>query len=149
MNSAKVLESVKKIFNFSINRNGFDRLLDKVQITSAGNGNCVAEMVVEKQHTNGYGTLHGGFTASAVDVISSLAVLTHQKVVDEIDSLPQSGVSIDIHVSYLSSANIGDRIIINAKTVKRGRNLAFLKVSLLKKDSSVILAQATHTKFVG
>lgn len=70
-----------------------------MQITSAGNGNCVAEMVIDKQHTNGYGTLHGGFTASAVDIISSMAILTHPKVVDNIDSLPNSGVSVDIHVS--------------------------------------------------
>jgi len=58
-------------------------------------------MVVEKQHTNGYGTLHGGFTASIVDMISSMAVLTHPKIVDSIDSIPNSGVSVDIHVSYV------------------------------------------------
>lgn len=56
-------------------------------------------MIVEKQHTNGYGTLHGGFTATAVDVISSIAVMTHPRVVDHIDSVPVSGVSVDIHVS--------------------------------------------------
>lgn len=72
-----------------------------MNVTSVGNGQCVAEMVVEKEHTNGYGTLHGGFTAAAVDVISSLAVLTHPRVVDSIDSLPNSGVSVDIHVSYV------------------------------------------------
>lgn len=57
-------------------------------------------MVVEKQHTNGYGTLHGGFTAAAIDTISSMAVLTHPKVAADIDSLPNSGVSVDIHVTY-------------------------------------------------
>jgi len=62
-------------------------------------------MVVEKQHTNGYGTLHGGFTAAAVDVISSIAVLTHSRVVDDINSLPNSGVSVDIHVSYVFLIN--------------------------------------------
>lgn len=58
-------------------------------------------MTVVKSHTNGYGTLHGGFTASVVDIISSMAVLTHPKVVNNIDSLPNSGVSVDIHVSYV------------------------------------------------
>jgi len=72
-----------------------------VNLISAGNGQCVAEMVVEKQHTNGYGTLHGGFTAAAVDVLSSMAVLTHPKVVEDIDSAPNSGVSVNIHVSYV------------------------------------------------
>jgi len=72
-----------------------------VNLISAGNGQCVAEMVVEKQHTNVFGTLHGGCIASAVDVLSNMAVLTHPKVVENIDSAPNRGVSVDIHVSYV------------------------------------------------
>lgn len=72
-----------------------------MNIISAGNGQCVAEMVVEKEHTNGFGTLHGGFTASAVDLFSSLAVMTHPRVVENIDSTPSRSVSVDIHVSYV------------------------------------------------
>lgn len=56
-------------------------------------------MVVGTEHTNGFGTLHGGFTASAVDVISSLAVSTHPKVVEDIDSIPISGVSVNLNIS--------------------------------------------------
>ncbi|XP_025198397.1 acyl-coenzyme A thioesterase 13-like [Melanaphis sacchari] len=149
MNSNKALETVRKILNFSIKRNGHDRVLEKVNITSVGNGQCIAEMVVEKQHTNAYGTLHGGFTASAVDILSSMAMLTHPRVVENIDSAPNSGVSVDIHISYLNSAKIGDRVVINSETIKLGRNLAFLKVTLLRKDDNVVIAQGTHTKFVG
>lgn len=72
-----------------------------MDITSADNGQCTAEMVVGLEHTNGYGTLHGGFTATVVDVISSMAVLTHPRVIDCIDSAPRSGVSVDLHVSYV------------------------------------------------
>ncbi|XP_060847710.1 acyl-coenzyme A thioesterase 13-like [Rhopalosiphum padi] len=149
MNNNKVLESVRKILNFSIKRKGYDSILDKVNIISAGNGQCIAEMVVEKQHTNSYGTLHGGFTATAVDVLSSMAILTHPRVVEDIDSAPNSGVSVDIHISYLNSAKIGDRVVIDSETVKLGRTLAFLKVTLFRKDDNVILAQGSHTKFVG
>jgi len=49
----------------------------------------------------------------------------------------------------LASANIGDSVIINAETLKRGRNLAFLKVSLFRKHDNVVIAEGTHTKFVG
>jgi len=72
-----------------------------VNIISAGNGQCVAEMVVEKQHTNVFGTLHGGFTASAIDILSSMALLTHPRIVEDIDSAPNTGVSVDIHISYV------------------------------------------------
>lgn len=49
----------------------------------------------------------------------------------------------------MNSAKIGDKIVINSETVKLGRNLAFLKVTLFRKDDNVIIAQGTHTKFVG
>jgi len=49
---------------------------------------------------------------------------------------------------YLNSAKIGDKIVINSETVKLGKTLAFLKVTLFRKDDNVILAQGSHTKFV-
>ncbi|VVC41314.1 Hypothetical protein CINCED_3A023215 [Cinara cedri] len=119
----------------------------KVNIISAGNGQCIAELIVDKQHTNGYGTLHGGFTASAIDLFSGLALLTHPSIVKDIDAL-NSGVSVNINVSYLAAAKIGDEVVINAETLKLGRTLAYLKVSLIKKENNVILAHGTHTKFI-
>lgn len=50
---------------------------------------------------------------------------------------------------YLASAKIGDKVIFDAETVKLGRNLAFLKVSLFRKDDNVVIAEGSHTKFVG
>ncbi|XP_050434918.1 acyl-coenzyme A thioesterase 13-like [Adelges cooleyi] len=149
MSSVKALESLKKFLDFSIKRGGFDRIFEKTKLISAGDGKCVAEMVVEKQHTNGFSTLHGGFTASAIDLFSSIAVLTHPKIFEDIDSGVGSGVSVDIHVKYLASAKIGDEIIINADTTKLGRNLAFLEVTMIRKADNVIIAKGAHTKFVG
>jgi len=62
-----------------------------VKIVSAGQGSCIAEMVVEEGHQNKGGTLHGGLTATLVDGISTLALMTNQRGVP--------GVSVDIHVS--------------------------------------------------
>lgn len=50
---------------------------------------------------------------------------------------------------YLASAKIGDQVTINAETIKLGKNLAFLKVALIRKKDKIILAQGTHTKFIG
>ena len=63
----------------------------QVTLVSAGQGKCVAEMVVTEDHQNKGGTLHGGLTATLVDGISTLALMTHGKGVP--------GVSVDIHVS--------------------------------------------------
>jgi len=53
-----------------------------------------------------------------------------------------------IFFRYLASAKIGDEVIINAKTVKLGKNLAFLNVLLIRKDDNCVLAQGTHTKYM-
>lgn len=70
-----------------------------MKVISAGDGKCDVEMKVEEEHTNILGTLHGGCTATLVDVISSYALLTHPKLVENIEAFPNSGVSVDIHLS--------------------------------------------------
>lgn len=48
-------------------------------------------MVVEPEHTNIYGTLHGGLTATLIDVCTSIAMSTHPK--------QGNGVSVDLNIS--------------------------------------------------
>lgn len=56
-------------------------------------------MTVGEEHTNIFGTLHGGCTATIVDCLSSYAVLTHPKLVDKLETSPNSGVSVDMHLT--------------------------------------------------
>lgn len=51
--------------------------------------------------------------------------------------------------SYLKGAREGDDIVIDAKTTKAGKTLAFLDVQIKKKDTDVVIATGSHTKFVG
>lgn len=63
------------------------------------------------------------------------------------DSVP--GVSVDIHMSYLKGAREGDVVLIEADTIKKGRNLAFLECVLTHKKDGSVIAKGTHTKYVG
>lgn len=63
------------------------------------------------------------------------------------DSVP--GVSVDIHVSYLKAAKEGDIVVIEADTIKKGRNLAFLECVLKHKRDGSVIAKGSHTKYVG
>ncbi|XP_059476513.1 uncharacterized protein LOC132197311 [Neocloeon triangulifer] len=135
------LKLVRDVLKYLIDARGFDRVMDKVTIVSAGQGKCVAEMVVGKEHENKGGTLHGGLTATLVDGISTLALMTHDKGVP--------GVSVDIHVSYLKAAKEGDKITIDAITKKAGNSLAFLDVQITNAATGAVIATGTHTKFVG
>ena len=58
---------------------------------SGGGGKCLVEMTIEEEHQNRGGALHGGVTATLVDSISTLALMTTGKGVP--------GVSVDLSVS--------------------------------------------------
>lgn len=62
-----------------------------MSVVSAGDGKCTAEFKVEEEHQNFGGTLHGGFSATLVDGISTLALMTYGRQVP--------GVSVDMHIS--------------------------------------------------
>ena len=88
-----------------------------------------------------YGTLHGGFSAHLVDSMSSLALATAQ---DEF----RPGVSVDMSLTYMKPARIGEEIIIEARTLRAGKTLAFLECEIRNKDEA-LLVKGSHTKFVG
>lgn len=106
-------------------------------------GRCVASLRIEEEHTNRGGTLHGGLSALLVDNISTIAL-----------TLPEGqpfsyGVSVNMDLSYLKAAKIGDEIVIEANVLKRGRTLAFLEVELRNKATNELLVKGSHTKYVG
>lgn len=64
------------------------------------------------------------------------------------DSTPP-GVSVDIHVTYLKAAREGDVVVIEADTIRAGKNLAFLECNLKHKKDGSLIAKGAHTKYVG
>ena len=71
-----------------------------------------------------------------------MAVATH--------GLEQTGLSVDIHVSYLSTAKENDILTIEGKTTKMGRNLGFTIVNIFKgpEDDLTLVATGSHTKYI-
>lgn len=67
--------------------------LHQVKIVAADPGKIVATLTVEKEHQNAVGTLHGGFTATIIDSMTTMALLSREN--------GHPGVSIDLHVSYV------------------------------------------------
>ncbi|XP_012286701.1 acyl-coenzyme A thioesterase 13 [Orussus abietinus] len=131
----------KEVMKRVLNSKGFAVCLKDVNILKLENGECSAEVTVGPQHLNTGGTMHGGFTATLVDCITTYAVITQGN--------NSPGVSVDIHVSYLKAAQLGDVLSIDARTIRCGRSLAFLEVELKKKDTGQIIARGQHTKYMG
>ncbi|KAL3268935.1 hypothetical protein HHI36_008022 [Cryptolaemus montrouzieri] len=119
----------------------FEQNLKKLKIISLEEGKCIAEMKVEQEHTNILGTLHGGFTASLIDVVSSYGLNSLER-----GNVPH--VSVNLNVRYIKGAELGKTVVIESEMVKCGRNLAFLEVTIKDKISGEILAKGDHTKYL-
>ncbi|NWX04515.1 ACO13 thioesterase, partial [Caloenas nicobarica] len=135
------MEALRQAMKYMVESQGFDRVLRKVKLLSATPGKIVCEMKVEEEHTNRFGTLHGGLTATLVDVVSTTALIYTERAAP--------GVSVDMNITYTSAAKIGEEILITAQILKQGRNLAFASVDLTNKASGKLIAQGRHTKYIG
>lgn len=114
-----------------------------LQLVSASKGTFKAHLKLAPCHVNSRGTIHGSVSATIVDWAGGLAIATH--------GFDKSGVSVDIHVTYLSTATVGDIVEIEGTATKVGRNLGFTNVTITKmKDGKPdqLIASASHTKFV-
>jgi len=120
---------------------GLDTALQACKVVTASPGHCTLSLKVDKPHTNLYGTLHGGFSAHLVDSVTTMALMTNE------GGLP--GVSVDMSLSYIKAAKLGEEILIEGRTLKKGRTLAFLECEIKSKESGDLLVKGSHTKFIG
>lgn len=86
-----------------------------------------------------FGGLHGGVTASLLDNITTYALMSKGG---------HPGVSVDLNVSYLKAAKEGETVIIDAKTVRAGKNLAYIECELRHEKDGSVIAKGAQTKFV-
>ncbi|KYQ59822.1 Acyl-coenzyme A thioesterase 13 [Trachymyrmex zeteki] len=136
------MELIKNILEKVANGKGFGRCMKNVKLLSAGDGKCKAQFTVAEEHLNIGGFLHGGFTSTIIDCVSSYAIITHK-------TDPPPGVSVDLHVTFLKAAFPGETVTIDAETIRAGKNLVFLAVELTKNDGKDVVARGQHTKYVG
>uniref|UniRef100_H0WBH9 Acyl-coenzyme A thioesterase 13 n=2 Tax=Cavia porcellus TaxID=10141 RepID=H0WBH9_CAVPO len=133
--------NVREVMKFMTRAPGFDRVWEKVTLVSAAPEKVICEMKVEEEHANKQGTLHGGFTATLIDSISTMALLFTERGVP--------GVSVDMNITYMSPAKIGEEIVITANILKQGKTLAFASVDVTNKATGKLIAQGRHTKHLG
>ena len=114
-----------------------------IKIIDAQEGAIRAQLLVGPNHINSKGSLHGSVSATIVDWAGGLAIATY--------GLEKTGLSTDIHITYVSTAKEGDILGIEGKVSKLGRTLAFTTINISKpgKDGKEsIVATGTHTKYV-
>jgi acyl-coenzyme A thioesterase 13 len=119
-------------------------LLDDIKITYASKGIVRARLPLTNNHVNTHGGIHGSVSATLIDWVGGIAIAAW-------DNRTKTGVSTDIHISYQSSAKVGDVIEIEGKAGKVGGTLAFTTATIWKvveNNLGPIVATGSHTKFV-
>lgn len=144
MASTTELEHVKGVWErMKGNSPIYDFLLSEVEITSATKGTVTAQLTLGKNHVNSRGTIHGAVSAALVDWSGGLAIASH--------GLEKTGASIDIHVTYIGTAQVGETIHIESVANKVGRSLAFTTIrisKLIDGKPGPMVATASHTKYI-
>lgn len=117
-------------------------LLTNVTIVHASEGTIRARLLLDQNHTNSKGSLHGTMTACLIDWIAGMVIASYGST--------YTGVSTDIHVSYLAGAREGEVLEITGRSMKMGGTLAFVsaEISKVQDGENVVIATGLHTKYV-
>ena len=134
-----LLSNIQKAVNFFGKSKGYERLLDGVKVLSAEPGKVKFQLEVKEEHLNNAGTLHGGMICSLVDSVSTYAIATTKE--------NKFGVSVDLNVSFISAAFLGEKVIIESEVLRTGKNLAYANTNILKEDGKLV-ATGRHTKYL-
>ncbi|ROW02409.1 hypothetical protein VMCG_06125 [Cytospora schulzeri] len=126
----------------------YNLIIPTIRLTSAtSDGRITGRMVLEEKHVNSLGGIHGTTSAAIVDFTAGMAIVAKS-------GGEKTGVSTDIHISYVASARVGDTVEVECWVNKLGRTLAYTGVEIRKvvgEGEGVVkkvLVTGSHTKFV-
>ncbi|KAJ7135785.1 HotDog domain-containing protein, partial [Mycena epipterygia] len=119
-------------------------LLSTLELSFASHGRVMLKLVVLPVHLNSKAVLHGSLSATLVDLVAGLAIVS--------TGSPKTGLSTDLHVSFVSSAREGDTLWVEGIAERVGGTLAFTRVRVEKEVGNgaerALVATGSHTKYV-
>lgn len=123
----------------------YNMLCSDVRLESVERGIVTTHLKLSAAHVNSRGGLHGAVSAAIVDFVTGLCIAS-------CDLRPSTGVSADMHISYLSTASVGDTLEIVATAERVGGALAYatIRISKINEADSTrkLVTLGQHTKYV-
>jgi uncharacterized protein (TIGR00369 family) len=104
-------------------------------------GHIVMAVKLEARHMNPGGRLHGAIIAALIDEAAGRAVATARGV----DLRREPHATIDMNISFLSSATPGDEIVCDAKALRVGRSFAFAEAEVTQRATGKLIAKGRAT----
>ncbi|POS71180.1 thioesterase family protein [Diaporthe helianthi] len=124
----------------------YNILIPTIKLVSAtSDGRVIGQLVLEDKHVNSLGGIHGTTSAAIVDFTAGMSIVAKS-------GGHKTGVSTDIHISYVASAKVGDTVEVECWLNKLGRNLAYTSIEIRKLakagEDKKVLVTGSHTKYV-
>ncbi|PFH63192.1 hypothetical protein XA68_16631 [Ophiocordyceps unilateralis] len=91
--------------------------LSTLELVSVTRGATTTRLRLTERHVNSKGGLHGAVSATIVDLTTGLAIASW-------DGRETTGASVNMHLSYLSTARVGDLLRIETTAERIGGSLA-------------------------
>lgn len=132
---------VKKVWNSMKAKSPvYQLLIPNIELTSATQGAITARLLVGPNHLNSKGTLHGTVSACMIDWAGGMAIAS--------TGVDTTGVSTDMHITYVSSAKEGDMLEIKCTASRVGSTLGFTSMEIKNVATGAVVSLGVHTKYV-
>ncbi|KAJ1271077.1 hypothetical protein BS78_06G101400 [Paspalum vaginatum] len=115
-------------------------VLSGVSVEAAEHGRLICSFVVTPRLASPAGYLRSGVTATLADQLGSAVFFC--------SGLRTSGVSLEISVSFVGAAAIGEEIEVEGKLLRAGKSVGVVSVDFRKKKTGKLIAQGRHTKYL-
>ena len=112
------------------------------RVDSFGEGVSVMSLPLEEKHMNPNGVVHGGVITTLMDEATGHAIVTIRGL-ETMAEAPHA--TIDMSVSFLSGARIGDELVCEARTLRIGRAVAFAEAEIRRRGSDDLVAKGRFT----
>jgi uncharacterized protein (TIGR00369 family) len=112
------------------------------QIDDWQEGRVRYSLMIEEKHTNPNGVLHGGVLTSLMDEATGAAIVSVRGV-EIMETAPHA--TVEMNVSFMAGVRPGDRIIIDAKTLRVGRSVAFAEAEVRREGRDDLVAKGRFT----
>ncbi|VDD79621.1 unnamed protein product [Mesocestoides corti] len=133
------VSNINKLIRSFVAKGNFNAIFDPIEVVYADDHCLKCRFKVTEKESNSLSTLHGGYTSSLVDFISTID-LRRRGV--------NSSVSVDLATSFMRAAPVGSWISVESYVLKQGKTLAFCEVNLLDEATGRLVAKGRHTKFL-
>ncbi|KAL7789065.1 HotDog domain-containing protein [Trichoderma ceciliae] len=128
------------------NKGWMHNLIPGIRIVSASSSlphpSITFSFTVQKEHTNGFGNLHGGAAASLLDFCTSMVLA----LISKPGFWQTMGVSRTLNTTYMRPVPAGMEVLMECEILQVGKRLCALRGTMRRKNDGELLCVCEHNK---